>query len=307
MDTTFERIELSPAIGTEIVGLDLHGEISDRDVAALRDEFDRRHLLLVRGQQLDVEDQVSFVGVFGEVADERMNGEHHTYVSNVRGVSQTDLRGELLWHSDSTTTPFPMQGLSLYAGRVSGDVPATRFASCARGYRAAPAELLERLAGLETINIAGFKPDSVFDYSVERFAPRELPEDTYHNYRTTYPVLYPHPRTGEMLLFVNQFFSARIAGMDYEESEALYEEMFEVLYEPAFIYEHHWRQDDLLVWDNLALQHSRSAFAEGQDGVRDLRRVSINPDFEKMLDYAPFVRASLLFMEQESPRATASS
>jgi taurine dioxygenase len=147
----------------------------------------------------------------------------------------------------------------------------------AEAHHAMPGELRDRLDGLRTINIAGFKPDSEFEYDTRRFAPSELPESTYHNYRTTYPVLHHHPITGQPLLFVNEFFSSRIEGMEYDESEALYRELFAVLYDPAYLYVHEWRQGDLLVWDNLALQHARRPFAAGQRGTRNLRRVAVNP------------------------------
>jgi alpha-ketoglutarate-dependent taurine dioxygenase len=304
---SFETIELSPEIGTEIVGLDLRSELADDDVAALRDLFARRHLLVLRGQELTAQQQGAFVGLFGEVADERMNGQYHTYISNVRGLSQADLRGELLWHSDSTTTPYPMLALCLYGEAVDGEVPNTRFASCARGYRVAPPALLEALEGLEVVNIATFDRDSEFLYSAERFAPRELPEDTYHNYRANYPVLFRHPQTGEMLLFASEYLSARLVGLDYDESEALLRQVFDVLYDPAFVFEHEWRQGDVVIWDNLALQHSREAFREGQDGTRDLRRVVVNPHYDDLLDYAPKVRDSLGYLEDNRPRVDSPS
>jgi hypothetical protein len=80
-----------------------------------------------------------------------------------------------------------------------------------------------------------------------------------------------------------------------------------VLYDPAFVFEHEWRQGDVVIWDNLALQHSREAFREGQDGTRDLRRVVVNPHYDDLLDYAPKVRDSLGYLEDNRPRVDSPS
>ena len=43
------------------------------------------------------------------------------------------------------------------------------------------------------------------------------------------------------------------------------------MYAPDNVYEHTWQVGDLLVWDNLALQHARDAV----NGRRTLRRVPV--------------------------------
>jgi taurine dioxygenase len=63
-----------------------------------------------------------------------------------------------------------------------------------------------------------------------------------------------------------------IAGLDPQESEELLEALFAHLYRSEFIYEHHWRQGDLVCWDNIALQHARpNVQIEGP--ARTLRKV----------------------------------
>jgi taurine dioxygenase len=63
----------------------------------------------------------------------------------------------------------------------------------------------------------------------------------------------------------------RIAELDPVESEALIEQLFAALYAPDNVYEHRWRPGDLLIWDNLALQHGRDA----PERPRTLRRVTL--------------------------------
>jgi taurine dioxygenase len=89
---------------------------------------------------------------------------------------------------------------------------------------------------------------------------------------TVKPVIWRHPRTGQPLLFVSQQMTARIEGLAPDESEALLEELFAHLYRPELVLDHEWRQGDLVVWDNLAVQHARGN-VEIEGPERTLRKV----------------------------------
>jgi taurine dioxygenase len=83
----------------------------------------------------------------------------------------------------------------------------------------------------------------------------------------------PHPYTGQPLLFVNELMTDSIVELDDSDSEALLEELWSYLDDDAVRYEHEWQVNDLIVWDNLSLQHGRRDFPLGQR--RSLRRFQI--------------------------------
>ena len=86
-------------------------------------------------------------------------------------------------------------------------------------------------------------------------------------------MIWRHPRTGLELLYTSQQMTARIEGLDPVDSEALLDELFAHLYRPEAVLDHEWRQDDVVVWDNLALQHARGDVKiEGPE--RTLRKLS---------------------------------
>ena len=59
------------------------------------------------------------------------------------------------------------------------------------------------------------------------------------------------------------------------QSRALLGRIFdEFLYVPENEYVHDWQVDELVVWDNLALQHARSACPRSR-GSRSFRRVAV--------------------------------
>jgi taurine dioxygenase len=53
----------------------------------------------------------------------------------------------------------------------------------------------------------------------------------------------------------------------------LIDELIGYLWEPDHLYEHHWRDGDLVIWDNVALVHGRDDTSAG--GARTLQRASV--------------------------------
>jgi alpha-ketoglutarate-dependent taurine dioxygenase len=91
--------------------------------------------------------------------------------------------------------------------------------------------------------------------------------------RATHPVLLPHPRTGEPVLFVGQMQTDSIVGLDEPSSEALLAELWSELYAPESVYTHEWRVGDLVIWDNRCTLHRGRAYDDATH-PRDLRRVT---------------------------------
>jgi taurine dioxygenase len=87
------------------------------------------------------------------------------------------------------------------------------------------------------------------------------------------PVAFRHPRTGRTMLYVSQQATIEILGLSPEENEALLTELFAHLYQPSVILEHDWREGDLVIWDNIAVQHGRGSVSlAGPE--RTLRKVT---------------------------------
>ena len=84
-------------------------------------------------------------------------------------------------------------------------------------------------------------------------------------------MIQTHPATGRPYVAVNEMQTAAIHDMAPVEGKALLEALFEVLYRPANRYEHVWSTGDVVLWDNLALQHARGDLSGV--GRRDLQRV----------------------------------
>jgi taurine dioxygenase len=257
-----QLIPLTPSFGVEVVGVDLSAADLDEIGPRLVDAYEYASLILVRGQRLSPEQHVDVARLFGPVLEER--GSAVGYVSNVRSDGITP-DGALLFHSDLAFTPEPLPALSLHALEVPANGAPTVFVSAVRAAGALPADLRTRATGRRARNGYGF----TLPYD-RRMCERDLPPGSPV---TEHPVIGHHPHTGAEMLMVNELHTDRIVDLAEHESEALLADLFAVLYAPDHAYRHAWRVGDLLVWDNLALQHGRPAFPRAE--ARTLQRVTI--------------------------------
>jgi alpha-ketoglutarate-dependent taurine dioxygenase len=90
------------------------------------------------------------------------------------------------------------------------------------------------------------------------------------------PIALPHPRTGRPVLYVSEQQTREIVELSGAEGDELLDALLDHLYEPANMFEHEWRDGDLVAWDNLAVQHARPTVTmEGP--ARTLRRAVVPP------------------------------
>lgn len=256
--------QLPGSIGVEVDGLDLFGETSAAaDADALRKAFDERHLLVRRGDVLPGEAQVAFVARFGPLVPERRLW---GYVSNVRpdGIVR---EGALLFHSDFAFTPWPVHAISLHALELPAGGTSTHFADAVRAAAALPADLRRRLDGRRVVNL--------YDFHLPDDRPMRVAEADPRAPRTEHPVIGRHPRTGEEVVLASELHTDQVVGVSAAESDVLLRDLFAVLYDAANVHVHQWSVGDLVLWDNLALQHGRPDIPT--DEPRTLQRVVIGP------------------------------
>lgn len=226
-----------------VVDLDLD---APRDAAVddeLRRLFDRHHLLVFRDQALSHPDQVAFVSLFGKPLLTEQDGVG--FISNQPGMGGLgDV--ELAFHSDLSFSPKPFDAICLHAIDVEDGRSSTRYVDSTRAYRRLPDALKARIDGYSAMHMFGQSPSG-----------RNLEDLPAHLPRSVHPLIMRHPRTGEKILYVNYNQTARIVELPRAESDALIDELFAYSYSEDAVYEHRWRNGDLVVWDNLATQHAR--------------------------------------------------
>jgi taurine dioxygenase len=257
---------LSPVLGIEVVGFDARGPCSSQEGQELQRAYDEHHLLLLRDQVLNPQEQESFVGQFGSLVDDLGDGHVSGFISNVMEDNAGD--GPLPFHLDYSFTPEPVQGIALYALALPSNGTSTWFANGVRAAATVSEELRSAVAGLTATHSLGvFVTGDPGARSRDHDLPVAVP-------RHDHPVLRSHPRTGREVLFITELHVERINGVAPAESDALLDALLAHLYSPGNVYEHRWRIGDLLVWDNQALQHRREDVTKAKP--RTFRRNSLN-------------------------------
>lgn len=253
---------LSPVCGVEIQDLDLTGDLVPYE-DELRALLHEHQMLCFRVPDLAGEDQLRLLSCFGPLVDESIDGSGWSYVSNVEpGGVLGD--GPFLFHSDLEFTPEPLWVLSLYATELPDTPTSTRFANAVRAAAHVDVELAAEVDGLRSIHVFPLLEGR----GDARYRVRDLDDGAP---RAEHPVILTHPVTGARILYVTAMQTDSVVGLPEDESEALLARLWAELYAPDNVYEHVWQLGDLLVWDNLALQHARGAVT----GRRTLRRVPV--------------------------------
>jgi taurine dioxygenase len=279
MKSSLATKPLSDAIGIEITGLDLRTPLNATQEAALRSLMDEHHLLMFRGQQIEGADQVRVLKTFGPVQDEVGDGSCFTYVSNVR---KDGLFGDLplIFHSDFAFGEYLPPANSLYGIEIGKRAGPTSFANCVRACRQLPEALRAEIADKTVVQVARFAggtSTAAGDNRGSMLGIRQMSEDSKFR-KSHHPVLKPHPRTGALALFVSEKHTSHIEGIDRERSDTLVKDLLARLYAPDNVYTHNWSVGDLIIWDNVAVQHGRPALggSGGDEYKRTLRRVLVS-------------------------------
>jgi len=275
----FEVRDLTPEFGVQITGFDPQAPF---DCETLRDLFDRRGVLVFRDLSISHAQQVELCTMLIRAEDESGPRLEDTfYISNRRPKSAAPY-GRLQFHSDTMWSSQPFEVLSLYALDVEQPAVPTTFVSAIAAWTRLPAGLRERVRALDALHTAG---------EVQRGDLTDVLVSTVERPPcTTTPIGHRHPRTGETILYVCEQMTKAVVGLEPGESERLLEELFAILYDPSHHLDHHWRNGDLVVWDNVAVQHGRPNVDTGGP-ARTLRKFA-HPIPPLDRDERPTYRAS---------------
>jgi taurine dioxygenase len=273
---------LSPAIGAEVIGIDVANDVDDVVFEEILSAWHEHLVLLFRGQELSTEEQMVFARRFGELERVRTNPEageteQVMFVANrvVEGRQGVLPDGEMYFHTDQCYYENPCQATMLYAIEVPTAGGNTLFANAQLAWSELSADLQAQVVGKYALN--------VYDY--EAGATKGTPHVSPDAPRFLHPVVTRHPDTGKPALYVNRLMTAEIEEGD--EDGQLLQTLFEHQEQPQFVYEHIWRRGDLVIWDNRATLHARTDFDRTE--ARILRRLTVKGD--RPAAYVPSVLA----------------
>jgi taurine dioxygenase len=264
--TELDIIPSGKPAGAEIRGVDVGRGVAPEVMAQIRDALHTYKAVVLRGQKLTPQQQITFSGYFGKL-------ERHVipqylvpgYEDLVRVSNILDDAGKpiglvdagRIWHSDGHFLPNPNLYSMLYALEIPHDdsgkaLGETLFANTAHACATLPDATRQRIQGLRSANSLA----NVYRRMHAENAAKNRPPLTEEQKREAiHPVIRTHPVTGEKCLYVTRAATARILDLSPQESDALIGELADWCVRDEFVYAHQWQVGDLLLWDNCGSQH----------------------------------------------------
>ncbi|MEP3050159.1 MAG: TauD/TfdA family dioxygenase [Erythrobacter sp.] len=279
MATTFDRAKLdtgtlniqpmTPAIGAEILDIDLSGTDIAARVPEIRAALLKYGVVFFRDQQLSQEQHIAFARHFGELEIHPATPSDQENPEVLRIAHGPKSRGqENYWHSDVTWREEPSLGSILLAHEVPEVGGDTCFANMHLAYQRLSEQMQRFCEGLVAV------------HDISRvFAKRlgKAPEDLHEKFPPMrHPVIRTHPETGERVIYVNTAFTSHIEGLSAEESRWLLSHLYKTAMDAEVQCRFRWQAGSIAFWDNRVCQHL--AVSDYFPARRVMERVTIAGD-----------------------------
>ncbi|MGY8990612.1 MAG: TauD/TfdA dioxygenase family protein [Rhodospirillales bacterium] len=252
---------ISPALGAEIIDLDISKPLDDETVAALRQSLAEHCILVLRNQTLTPEQHITFSRKFGKLAehvlqDYLLKGHPEIYViSNVKEDAKPVGRAGAgqYWHSDLSYMAKPSMGSIMVAVEVPDGRGDTLFTNMYKAYDALSDDQKKYLEDKKAIHdFAYTQQTQIAGKGLTQPASKETLAKTPP---VAHPVVRTHPESRRKALYVNPGMTTHLDGVPADDSRAMLDELFEHAVRDAFTYRHRWQAGDVVFWDNRCSMH----------------------------------------------------
>ncbi|MCY4591638.1 MAG: TauD/TfdA family dioxygenase [Alphaproteobacteria bacterium] len=259
MTERYQTIDVRPvagALGAEIHGVDLSGEVPGGQFAEIRRAFGDYGVIFFRDQALKPEQHIAFAERWAPIDVNRFFTHVDGYPQIAQVLKEPDQRDNIGggWHTDHSYDVEPAMGSILYALEVPESGGDTMFSSMYRAYETLSDGLKSVLEGLKarhsSRHVFGAARAQRSDDTVGRITnPHLATQDAVH------PVVIRHPETGRKALYVNPGFTLGFDGWTDEESRPLLDHLYAHASRPDFTCRFRWEPGSIAFWDNRATWH----------------------------------------------------
>lgn len=279
---------ITETFAAEVGDVDLSHPLSAADWEIIETAYHAYSVLIFPDQDLTQEAHVAFAERFGDIdhsMQKALDVDDKRLPSSIADVSNLDAggdvmsadnrllafgRGNQLWHTDSSFKPTPANASCLYMRSIPPVGGQTEFADMRAAWDALDQDLRKQIEGRIAIHSIAT--------SRERLG-FEMTEEENRSYpRVPQVMVRTHRSTGRKSIYVASHIGA-IIGLAPDEGEQLLATLIAHATQPAFVYKHRWRVNDLVVWDNRCTMHRGRPFDDLR-WARDAQRAT-------SLDIAP--------------------
>ena len=278
----FNLEPLDATFGAVVTGVELRS-IDDAAFDALHEVWLEHALLIFPAQFLTKAEQDGFALRFGPLeftAAAFSNVDPDGTILNDPGHDVVkSLRGNEVWHHDSTYMPVQAKGSVFTAEVVTSRGGATGWADMRAAYEALDSQTQQRLAGMRAYHSLYYSQDR------SGYMPTKTEGGTYDMYGfhdldpSLRPLVKVHPETGRPNLLIGRH-AYGILGMSEDESEAFLDQLNAEACQRPRIHHHQWSAGDAALWDNRRLMHRGTPFDMAEPRVMWHTRIAGDPASE---------------------------
>lgn len=178
------------------------------------------------------------------------------------------------WHADSSYKPVTAAATMLWALEVPPEGGDTLFANAEAAYQDLPSNEKHFLRKLRLRHQYRWSPDQDDPWARWKFVGDEERRATPE---VIHPLVKRHPETGEESLHIAPRVIGSvigIEGMEPSDSDQLIDSLMAHVTSPQYVYRHHWKPNDIVVWDNRSLLHSATTRDMAAHEPRRLLRIT---------------------------------
>ena len=267
------------ACGAEVTGIDLSKELSETEVALIREAWLSYHVLSFPDQSMSDDDLERFTLYFGSFGDDPFIGPIPGRKNIVAVKRIADEKVPIFadnWHTDWSFQESPPAGTCLFGITIPPEGGDTLFANQHRALDKMSSKLRDKLEGKQGIHSAMIPYSSTGGYGQKdkemgrsmdiRFSDEALAKQTH-------PIIKKHPETDREGIFGTFGYTIGIEGMEDQEAMKLLIELSNWQSQEQFQYRHRWKKNMLVMWDNRSVLHKATGGYQGYE--RLLHRTTI--------------------------------
>jgi taurine dioxygenase len=250
-------VATSAALGAEIEGVDLGGQLDAPQIADIERALAERGVLVFRDQDLTPEQHIALAERLGGIDVNRFFRPVDGYPQIAEVRKEPDQKANIGggWHTDHSYDLIPAKASILYVRELPAKGGDTLFASPAAAFEALSPGLRATLRGLRALHSSRhvFGPAGVSRATTD--LPGRIQNPELATQDAVHPVVFRHPLTGRESLYVNPGFTVRFEGWSAEKSKPLLDYLYAEITREERIFRLVWRPGTLTIWDNRTTWH----------------------------------------------------
>ncbi len=259
---TLSTKPLHPKFGKIVEDVTLEDVDENYLYPEIRELFEKHSALLFSNQSFSEETHIKFAQLFGPLENREAMATKTDVefeipkVSNEDGegsvfaefdLKTLDLKGNMLWHTDSTFLPIPALANIIAAKIIPSSGGQTELASTRVALKDLPKEIYQKIEGRKIWHSVAHSRSKIdkdltqLD-KISRWKPQR------------WNSIFTNPITGEDSIYIASH-SFEIEGHDKEVSQELIDQIISFCTQEKYVYSHNWKKGDVLIWDERSTLH----------------------------------------------------